>query len=183
MEDAGKNSSSKQIGSTKKNKIVKGKIAKNKQQIRNKSELVSFQCFMQAKKAGARRTTVKLDDTKFLVRTRYFPKIETEGGAQISMYNELSRLLESRFRYSKYASRSEINVDVELGYGYSDQTLLDEPSYLFTKLERLKNVDIFLGNEWIFERDDLLEVYPYHVHLKNYIKSFRDEYSKSHGRL
>jgi len=168
---------------TNKNKIVKGKIAKDKQQIRKKNELVSFQCFMKAKKAGNRQSKVKINDTSFLVRTRYFPKIESESDAQISMYKEFSKLLENRFHYSKLTSRSDINIGLELGNEYGDQNILNEPSYLFARLEKLKNVDIFLGNKWIIEREDLLDVYPYHVHLKNYIKSFRTEYSQSRGRL
>ena len=52
--------------------------------------------------------------------------------------------------------------------GVSDNTgLLEEPSYLFSRLEMLDNVDIFLGNNWVLEREDLLAVYPYHVHLQN----------------
>ena len=43
--------------------------------------------------------------------------------------------------------------------------------------------DIFLGNNWILEREDLLGVYPYHVHLQNYVDSFRAEYHESRGRL
>jgi len=176
-------SSIEKTSKSKKNKIVKGKIAKDKQQIRKKNELVSFQCFMQAKKAGNKQSRVKIDNTRFLVRTRYFPETENEGDAQISMYKEFSKLLESRFHYSKLTSRSDINIGIEIGNVQGDQSILDEQTYLFARLEKLKNVDIFLGNKWIFERDDLLDVYPYHVHLKNYIKSFRDEYSQSRGRL
>ena len=47
----------------------------------------------------------------------------------------------------------------------------------------LENVDIFLGNNWVLEREDLLGVYPYHIHLKNYVESFRAEYQESRGRL
>jgi len=167
----------------KKSKIVKGKIAKGKNQIRNKSELVSFQCFMQAKNSGHKQSKVKLNDTNFVVRTRFFPKTKSEGGVEIAMYKEFSKLMEKRFHYSRLTSRSDINIGLGISGVASDQNSLEAPSYLFTRLEKLKNVDIFLGNKWIFERDDLLEVYPYHVHLKNYVKSFRREYSKSRGRL
>ena len=180
-ENSKSNSSGKVKKSTKntKSKIVKGKIAKDKQQIRRKDETVSFQCFMQAKKSGNKKSNVKLNDTKFLVRTRYFQKNESDS--QVSMYKEFSKALENRFHYSKLTSRSDINI--EIGNGPIDKSSFDDPSYLFTRLERLKNVDIFLDNKWILERDDLLDVYPYHVHLKNYVESFRSEYSKSHGRL
>lgn len=165
--------------------IIKGKIAKDKQQIRKKNELVSFQCFMQTdkKRKKSRRNKVKLDNTKFLVRTRYFPKIESEGDSQISMYKEFSKVLENRFHYSKLKSRSDINVELSLTQSQDDAELLQAPSYLFSRLEKLKNVDIFLGNKWVLERDGLLDVYPYHVHLQNYVKSFRSEYSESRGRL
>lgn len=168
-----------------KGKIIKEKIAKDKQHIRKKNELVSFQCFMQGSKShkNTLKSKTNLSNTDFLVITRYFPKIEHDGDAQISMYKEFSKLLENRFHYSKLTSRSDINIESDLNDNYSDKGLLEEPSYLFSRLERLKNMDIFLGNEWILERDDLLEIYPYHVHLQNYVQSFRLEYSRSHGRL
>lgn len=168
-----------------KGKITKGKIAKDKQQIRKKNELVSFQCFMQTnnKRKKSRRNKVKLDNTKFLVRTRYFPKIENEGDSQISMYKEFSKVLENRFHYSKLKSRSDISIELNLTQSQGDTELLKAPSYLFTRLEKLKNVDIFLDNKWVLDRDGLLDVYPYHVHLQNYVKSFRSEYSESRGRL
>lgn len=179
-----KNKENKSATNTK-GKIVKAKIAKNKQQIRKKNELVSFQCFMQTDEKRKKNLTnnVKLDNTKFLVRTGYFPKIDNEGDSQISMYKEFSKVLENRFHYSKLKSRSDINVEQNLAESKDDAELLRAPSYLFTRLEKLKNVDIFLGNPWVLERDGLLDVYPYHVHLQNYVKSFRSEYSESRGRL
>jgi len=172
-------------GKKPKNKIVLSKIAKDKQQIRGKHELVSFQCFMQENEhdSGNVESKLKLKDTNFLVRTRYFPLIEGKGESQISMYNEFSKLLENRFHYSQLTSRSDINIAGESG-GVSDNTgLLEEPSYLFSRLEMLDNVDIFLGNNWVLEREDLLAVYPYHVHLQNYVESFRAKYQESRGRL
>jgi len=167
------------------NKIVTSKIAKGKQQIRKKNELVSFQCFMQSSEAASRNieSSVKLKDTEFLVRTRYFPLIEDQGDSQISMYREFSGVLENTFHYSQLTSRSDINFSIESGNVSDDERKLEEPSYLFSKLEMLENVDIFLGNNWVLEREDLLEVYPYHVHLQNYVSSFRAEYQKSRGRL
>lgn len=167
----------------KKSKIVKGKIAKDKQQIRKKNQLVSFQCFMQEKKSRSKRSKVELNGTDFLVRTRYFSEVEGDGNTQISMYREFSKILENRFHYSKLTSRSDIDIGIEVASGPGDKELLVDPSYLLTRLEKLKNVDIFLDNRWVLERDDLLDVYPYHVHLKNYIKSFRAEYGQSRGRL
>jgi hypothetical protein len=178
-------SSEKKPGKKPKNKIVLSKIAKDKQQIRGKNELVSFQCFMQVKAhdSGNVENNLKLKDTSFLVRTRYFPLVEGKGESQISMYREFSKLLENRFHYSQLTSRSDINIATESGAVSDNTGLLEEPTYLFSRLEMLDNVDIFLGNNWVLEREDLLGVYPYHVHLQNYVKSFRAEYRESRGRL
>ena len=168
-----------------KNKIVVSKIAKDKQQIRKKNELVSFQCFMRTNGSNNINVehNVKLKNTDFLVRTRFFPKIENNGESQISMYKEFSRVMEDRFHYSQLNSRSDINQKGEMGDLAVDKKQLEEPTFLFSRLEMLQNVDIFLGNNWILEREDLLGVYPYHVHLQNYVDSFRAEYHESRGRL
>jgi hypothetical protein len=178
-------STEKNPGKKPKNKIVLSKIAKDKQQIRRKNELVSFQCFMQENEldSGNIESNLRLKDTDFLVRTRYFPLVESKGESQISMYKEFSKLLENRFHYSQLTSRSDINFAGESGGVSNNPGLLEEPSYLFSRLEMLDNVDIFLGNNWVLEREDLLAVYPYHVHLQNYVESFRAEYRESRGRL
>ena len=164
---------------------VKSKIAKSKQQIRKKNELVSFQCFMQATNPGQRNAISKfsLKDTDFTVVTRYFPVIENYGESQLSMYNEFSKVLESRFHYSQLTSRSDVKIEGVSSDAEHNENYLAQPSYLFSRLDILKNVDIFLGNSWVLEREDLLDVYPYHVHLQNYVNTFREKYQERHGRL
>jgi hypothetical protein len=164
---------------------VKSKIAKSKQQMRKKNELVSFQCFMQANKPSQREkvSEFKFDDTDFTVRTRYFPVVENKGELQISMYNEFSKTLDNRFHYSQLTSRSNVKIEGMSSDASYNKQFLEQPSYLFSRLDILKNVDIFLGNDWILEREDLLVVYPYHVHLQNYVNRFRVKYQERHGRL
>lgn len=171
--------------SQKKGVDVKSKIAKSKQEIRKKNELVSFQCFMQENVPNQRskKNTFKLDATDFTVTTRYFPVIEKYGESQIAMYNEFSKVLEERFHYSQLTSRSDVEIEGVSTDTSDKQQYLEEPSYLFARLDILKNVDIFLGNSWVLERDDLLGVYPYHVHLQNYVNTFRAKYQERHGRL
>jgi len=164
---------------------VKSKIAKSKQQIRKKNELVSFQCFMQATTPGQQNKISKfsLKDTDFTVTTRYFPLKENYGESQIAMYNEFAKLLENRFHYSQLSSRSDVKIEGVSTDAADNEKYLEEPSYLFARLDILKNVDIFLGNSWVLEREDLLDVYPYHVHLQNYVNTFRAKYQERHGRL
>jgi hypothetical protein len=171
---------------TKKAKIdVKSKIAKSKQQIRKKNELVSFQCLMQSSAPDQRNKTSKfsLKDTDFTVTTRYFPVIEDYGESQIAMYNEFSKVLEDRFHYSQLSSRSDVKIEGVSSDTQDNEKYLEEPTYLFSRLDILKNVDIFLGNSWVLEREDLLDIYPYHVHLQNYVNTFRTKYQERHGRL
>ncbi len=164
---------------------VKSKIAKNRQQLRDKNEIVSFQCFMQATTPGLENKIGKfsLKDTDFTVATRYFPMQDNVGESQISMYNEFSKVLENRFHYSQLTSRSDVKIEGLSSDATDNEKYLEEPSYLFARLDILKNVDIFLGNSWVLEREDLLGIYPYHVHLKNYVNTFRAKYQERHGRL
>ena len=99
------------------------------------------------------------------------------------MYNELSKVLEDRFHYSQLTSRSDVEIAGVSSDASVKEKYLEEPSYLFSRLDILKNVDIFLGNSWVLEREDLLDVYPYHVHLQNYVNTFRTKYQERHGRL
>jgi hypothetical protein len=99
------------------------------------------------------------------------------------MYNEFAKVLDSRFHYSKLTSRSDINAELKSSDLPDNNRLLQEPTYLLSRLEVLNNVDIFLGNNWVLEREDLLKVYPYHVHLQNYVNSFRAIYDQNRGRL
>ena len=47
----------------------------------------------------------------------------------------------------------------------------------------VRSADLFLGNDWLARRPDLLEVYPYHLHLQNFIEIFRRQYRQHEGRL
>jgi hypothetical protein len=58
-----------------------------------------------------------------------------------------------------------------------------QPVFWLTKLDLLRDADLFLGNDWLAERPDLLEVYPYHLHLQNFIEIFRRQYKQHEGRL
>lgn len=169
----------------KRKKDVKTKIAKSKQEIRNKNEIVSFQCFMRSTEPNRKSNVSELtfDDTKFTVRTRYFPALETGGESQIAMYNGLAKLLANSFHYSQLTSRSEVKIEGVTKETPDVEQFLEKPSYLMARLDILKNVDIFLGNSWVLEREDLLKVYPYHVHLQNYVNKFREKYQERHGRL
>jgi len=168
-----------------KNKIVTSKIAKDKEEIRKTNEIVSFQCLMQQSKFNKKvsENSFKFDGTRFNIKTRNFHPKQSNSESQVATYRELSQLLESDFRYSRLTSRSDISVKDAAAEASDNRRILNGPSFLFSRLDILNNVDIFLGNEWVLERDDLIDMYPYHIHLKNYVKSFRTTYKEHHGRL
>ena len=130
-----------------------------------------------------KKSKFSLEKTDFTVTTRYFPVIGNYGESQIAMYNEFSKVLEDRFHYSPLTSRSDVEIEGVSSNASDKEKYLEEPSYLFSRLDILKNVDIFLGNSWVLEREDLLGIYPYHVHLQNYVNTFRAKYQERHGRL
>ncbi len=181
---------------TTKGRIDKSKIAKNKR-FREKSEIVSFQCFMEGEESIKRKEqTLELKANTFALRTYQFSSSANQGESQISMYKNFAKTLDNEFHYSQISSRSDIEIQQSptSQEGNESQTNLKEPGkdqdaylqsnqYLLARLEILNNIDIFLGNDWVLERDDLLEVYPFHVHLQNYVESFRIEYQQNHGRL
>ena len=59
----------------------------------------------------------------------------------------------------------------------------EKPTFFLTKLDLLRDADLFLGNDWLGKRPDLLAVYPYHLHLQNFIEIFRRQYKQHEGRL
>ncbi|VUD41736.1 hypothetical protein TDB9533_00550 [Thalassocella blandensis] len=180
-------------GTLQKTLIDKSKIAKNKR-FRSKEEIVSFSCFMQGQKTASREDMLTLHQDKFKVRTYEFKPSSTLGESQIAMYKNFARVMDREFHYTQLSSRSDLALPVSSAEeadsaAPSNTSTVDQKAYLqnsaymLARLELLNNIDIFLGNDWVLEREDLLEVYPFHVHLQNYVESFRVEYQQDHGRL
>ena len=67
--------------------------------------------------------------------------------------------------------------------GAVTEDMFEHEDYALSRLELLQDADIFLGNEWIQSRDDILAVYPWHHHLVGYIKNFRKTYLAHQGRM
>ena len=47
----------------------------------------------------------------------------------------------------------------------------------------LDSIDLYVEPGFLATRPDLLEVYPYQRHLKNYVQTFRRQYLQTRGRL
>jgi hypothetical protein len=147
---------------------------------RSPTAFISFHCYMEG--AGARRTSTSrafaLDGQAFSADDLQVPGAGGRG-LHIDRYAHVARLLAPNFHYGALLSEAGIQLgsadDVALAFAGKD--------FLLTRVQSLASLDIFLEPEWIAKREDLLEVYPYHLHLKNYVHLFRRHYLRERGRL
>jgi hypothetical protein len=91
-------------------------------------------------------------------------------------YDALARLLAPGFHYG--ALLSEAGLDASGG----TTTAFAGRDFLLTRLYRLDGVDLYLDAGLLAERPDLLEVYPYQRHLRNFVQLFRRQYARLRGR-
>jgi hypothetical protein len=149
--------------------------------------IVSFQCLMfepgaepAAPPPAPIERAVVLDGERFAVRDAHTRPLAGDDGSQIRLYKQLAALLAPGFGYGRLTSNQAIGAAPE-------EAVLAEsfrqPAFWLTKLDQLRDADLFLGNDWLARRPDLLEVYPYHVHLQTFIEIFRRQYQQREGRL
>ena len=104
----------------------------------------------------------------------------TPGRKDQGYFAPLAGLLSPGFQYAPLDSNASVlAADVQT----TTLAMLDERDYMLTKLEMLKEADVFLGHDWIRSQPDLLEVYPWQHHLGNYVDKFRTRYKQERGRL
>jgi hypothetical protein len=143
--------------------------------------VASFQCLMfGAADQPPTEHTVELGGDKLAVREVRMAALGGDGASQIRLYKRVAELFADGFGYGRLTSAESIGAKA------ADATMVAafrDPSLLLTKLDLLRDADLFLGNEWLTDRPDLLEVYPYHVHLKNFVEIFRRQYKLHRGRL
>ena len=144
-------------------------------------QIVSFQCYMvQAQGAeGIREHSFALDGHPFQA-------FETIVGLQhghkneMKIYHRLAALLSQGFRYGRLMSQSSHTM---LEDPKATLKMFDDHSFLLSQLEYLRNLDLFVDDSWLDTRADLLPVYPFHLHLRNFVEVFRRQYKMLRGRL
>jgi hypothetical protein len=149
--------------------------------------IVSFQCLMFDAAATPAATptapierTLALDGERLAVREVRMRPLVGDGGSQVRLYKQLAALLAPGFGYGRLTSNQAIGATPE------EAALAEafrQPAFWLTRLDLLRDADLFLGNDWLARRPDLLEVYPYHLHLQNFIEIFRRQYAQHAGRL
>jgi len=143
--------------------------------------IASVQCLMfGALDHAPVERTIELDGEQLAVRDARMLPLAADGGSQIRLYKRLAELFADGFGYGRLTSNESFGAQA------ADATMVAAfraPSFQLTKLDLLRDADLFLGNEWLTDRPDLLEVYPYHLHLKNFVEIFRRQYKLHRGRL
>jgi hypothetical protein len=139
--------------------------------------VISFSCYMESDKPA--RTTMPLSfagHSFSIVEVRVAP---SAGALYVDRYDAVAQLLVDGFHYGRLLSAAGIEQGAATGL----QAAFSGHDYLLTRLYGLDSVDLYLDPGWIAARPDLLEVYPYQRHLKNYVQTFRRQYRGERGRL
>lgn len=145
--------------------------------------VVSFQCLVfdsAAVPAAPVERTLALDRERLAVREVRMKPLVGDGSSQIRLYKQLAALIAPGFGYGRLTSNQAVGAAPE------EAALAEtfrQPAFWLTKLDLLRDADLFLGNDWLTNRPDLLEVYPYHLHLQNFIEILRRQYKQHEGRL
>ena len=88
-----------------------------------------------------------------------------------------------RFRFAKLSRALLSAAALDQGSQEVPAAAFSGRAGYLAKLDFLASTDIFLGHDWVRTRADLLDVYPYHLHMKNFIEVFRRQYRLERGRL
>ena len=149
------------------------------------NRVISFQCLMREDEPGltstlARSHTAKLFNLKFSARDIRINNGKAATATQIDYYKWLAQALSAGFTYGGFHSHQGIGPIKE---ETSLEELLTGRHYYLSRLDYLKSADLFVGNEWIQERPDLMELYPYYHHLSHFVEIFRKRYAFQKGRL
>jgi hypothetical protein len=139
------------------------------------SAYLSFQCYVEGDGAQERALPFSLDGIALVAgEVRVAPP---KGFAQ--RYDAIARALVRGFHYGALLSEAGLEPPAQ---GSLDAAFAGK-DYLLSRLYSLGDVDLYLDPTWISTRPDLLEVYPYQRHLKNYVTIFRRQFAQQKGRL
>jgi hypothetical protein len=117
-------------------------------------------------------------DFSFVWKRVSIPSLTSETPLRI--FRESAHAFNPSFRYSQLSSRQSVNLSQEKSV---TEELFNDSGFLLTRLGFLRDADIFIGSEWLLQRSDLLDLYPYYLHLNHFIESFRTRYKENYQRM
>jgi len=137
-------------------------------------ELASISCYIEeARDAPQRRS----DRVMFAGMTLRVEELRTPPTLQVdgfpaSAYRNIAALLAPGFHYSALSSDAAIDPAAP----QDDAAMAGKRGSFFTGLQQLQDIDLLVGDSPWLDRSDLLAVYPYHIHMKNFVHLFRRRY-------
>jgi hypothetical protein len=139
---------------------------------------LSFQCYIEGEAAPRQSRPFTLGGHALMAEEIRVQPPAGDAALFSDRYDAISRLLVRSFHYGALLSEAGLQQPegaIAGSFAGGD--------YLLSRLYGLENVDLYLDPSWIATRPDLLEVYPYQRHLKNYVQMFRRQYKNERGRL
>jgi hypothetical protein len=141
---------------------------------------VSFQCYSEG--AAPHRLSRKFSfaGTQFSAEDVEVAPSPPDAALFVDRYAAIASTLADGFHYGSLMSAASLeqgSVDTSVEPAFQGK------DFLLSRLYGLANLDIYVGPGWIASRPDLLEVYPYELHLRNYVRVFRRQYRTERGRL
>jgi hypothetical protein len=145
------------------------------------SAVVSFHCYVEGSGAAERKSTpLSLGGYAFSAEELHIQPSPANATLYIDRYDAVARLMVNGFHYGRLLSEAGLG-DEPAAPGM--QASFSGHDFLLGRLYGLESIDIYLDPGWMAQRPDLLEVYPYQRHLKNYVLTFRRQYLRERGRL
>jgi hypothetical protein len=143
------------------------------------STFVSFHCYFEGDTRGRTTAPFTFAGWKFTAEELTVPRSPPGATLYVDRYDAVGRLLVDGFHYGRLLSEAGL----EEGSAAGLESSFVAPDFLLTRLYELQSIDIYLDPGWLYNRPDLLDVYPYERHLKNYVQVFRRQYRRQVGRL
>jgi hypothetical protein len=141
---------------------------------------VSFQCYIEGADVGHSSYTVSLAGDAFSAEeTRVAPSVPNDT-LLVDRYAMVATMLVRGFHYGGLLSEAggaQIDGEDAIAASFGGQ------DFMLAHAAELGSVDIYLASNWIADRRDLLEIYPYELHLRNFVRMFRRQYARERGRL
>ncbi len=145
------------------------------------SQFISFQCYIEGAAASRSSIQFQLDGHAFVAEDEHVRASAPDpGGISIDRYQAIASLLAPGFHYGALLSEGAL---LPSGDEAGREQTFAGGDFLMSHLYGLAGIDIFRDPTWIARHPDVLDVYPYYVHLKNYVRVFRQQYLRQRGRL
>lgn len=142
--------------------------------------VISFSCYVEGDGKEESSQAFTLAGERFTASALRVPPSPADAVLFVDRYDAVARLLVKGFHYGRLLS------DAGLAEGASSPALAASfagREFLLARLYELDSIDLYVEPGFLATRPDLLEVYPYQRHLRNYVETFRRQYLQGRGRL